>query len=74
MKDPKNSSARQPEEGTNNDLHLTNQDVSLVNSQEHQPEEPANEEKAETEENTRREQLDRKSSPEFDSDSSYANL
>ena len=68
MKDPKKNNVNgQPEEGTNRDVHLTNQDVSLINSSDNQPEPPVSTEKA-ADENLRQTKLDRESSPEFCTD------
>lgn len=73
MNDPRNKTNGQPEAGVNKDLHLTNQDVSLVNSSDSTPETvPADE--RENEESARQEGIDRRASPEFDTDASYANL
>ena len=74
MKDPKkNILNSQPGEGTNNDLHLTNQEVNLTNESDNQQDTASSGERNE-DENWRRTRLDREASPEFGTDPAFENL
>ena len=74
MNDPKkNILNTQPEEGTNNDLHLTNQDVSFPDDSGNEEETPASNDRS-ADENARQTRLDREASPEFGTDPAFENL
>lgn len=74
MKDPKkNILNSQPGEGTNNDLHLTNQEVNLPDESDSPPDVASSSERS-GDENWKRTRLDREASPEFGTDPAFENL